>query len=175
MWSKTSDGRVGVEGDILIEGKRSLDRDSEGTWYGDGVGVELLQVDDIAFVSLYQWSGDVDCVGGPEAGGGYGKSWKIYLVIKVYLFNCEWKSWTIKYKWLKKCDLREVWMIWLLRPFKSFRIVGWVALAQYVESPRTNPGSSLNSARFINKLVIWKPPNSQNINSSLRLHTVVLS
>ena len=100
-----------MEGDILIEGKRSRDRDSEGTWDGDGVGVELLQVDDIAFVSLYQWSGDVDCVGGPEAGGGYGQSWKMYFVIKVYLFNCEWKSWTIKYKWLKKCDLREVWMI----------------------------------------------------------------
>ena len=73
-----------MEGDILIEGKRSHDRDSEGTWDGDGVGVELLQVDDIAFVSLYQWSGDVDRAGGPEAGGGYGKSWKMYFVIKSF-------------------------------------------------------------------------------------------
>ena len=47
-WSKTSDSGVGFEGDILIEGKRSLDWYSQGTLDGDGVGVELLQVDDRA-------------------------------------------------------------------------------------------------------------------------------
>ena len=51
-WSKTSDSGVGIECDILIEGKRSLDRDISATRYGDGVGVELLQVDDRAVVSL---------------------------------------------------------------------------------------------------------------------------
>ena len=64
---------MGIECDILIEGKRPLDLDILATRYGDGVGVELLQVDDHAIVSLGHWVRDTDEVGGPEAGGSYGQ------------------------------------------------------------------------------------------------------